>query len=235
MSEITRLTLSHGAIHTVLVNGQPHVVLKPAIEDLGLDYRTQLRKLKSRSWATVGSAPTVAEDGKTREMTTVPPRTFLMLLATINEQRVAYLNRKTLVAFQNETADAIEAYWIKGAATNPRAAEAIRPTTVTWDHAAAVARLHHGLNVDAHSFKELLTTGGILTTKNGIPHRRWEHLFWPSPSGSRWEIHASVLPQLIVFAAKIRRELAAAERSLQMSLPFPIAGLVRDAIEGGAL
>jgi prophage antirepressor-like protein len=36
----------------------------------------------------------------------------------------------------------------------------IGAATVTWDHAAAVARLQHGLNVDAHGFKELLTAGG---------------------------------------------------------------------------
>jgi prophage antirepressor-like protein len=110
----------------------------------------------------------------------------------------------------------------------------IGAATVTWDHAAAVARLQYGLDVDAHGFKELLVSGGILTTRNGIPHRKWEHLFWPSPAGSRWEIHASVLPQLIHFAAKIRRELALAEQDLQMSLPFPIAGIVRDGLEGGA-
>lgn len=110
----------------------------------------------------------------------------------------------------------------------------IGAATVTWDHAAAVARLQHGLDLDAHGFKELLTAGGILTTRNGIPHRKWEHLFWPSPAGSRWEIHASVLPQLIHFAAKIRRELALAEKDLQMSLPFPIAGIIRDELEGGA-
>lgn len=117
----------------------------------------------------------------------------------------------------------------------PPAAEPRRigAATVTWDHAAAVARLQHGLNVDAHGFKELLVSGGILTTRNGIPHRKWEHLFWPAPSGSRWEIHASVLPQLIHFAAKIRRELALAEQDLQMSLPFPIASIVRDELEGG--
>jgi len=110
----------------------------------------------------------------------------------------------------------------------------IGAATVTWDHAAAVARLQHGLSVDAHGFKELLISGGILTTKNGIPHRKWEHLFWPSPAGSRWEIHAGVLPQLIHFAAKIRRELALAEQDLQMSLPFPIASIVRDELQGGA-
>ncbi|WP_069883463.1 phage antirepressor N-terminal domain-containing protein [Streptomyces luteocolor] len=118
-----KLDLSAGSIHTTLVDGQPHIVLKPAIEDLGLDYSTQLAKLRSRSWASVGQSPMVAEDGKTRTMTVVPVRTFLMLLATVNENRVAESIRPTLVAFQNETADAIEAYWTQGGAINPRATE----------------------------------------------------------------------------------------------------------------
>jgi hypothetical protein len=107
-------------------------------------------------------------------------------------------------------------------------------STVTWDHAAAVARVRYGLNVDAHRFKELLVSGGILTTRNNIPHRKWEHLFWPVPSGSRWEIRACILPQLIDFAAKVRRELALAEKALQMSLPFPRAALMNAADEESA-
>ncbi|MFD9070596.1 phage antirepressor N-terminal domain-containing protein [Streptomyces lasiicapitis] len=118
-----KLDLSAGSIHTTLIDGQPHIVLKPAVEDLGLSYPAQSRKLKSRSWATVAQTATVAEDGKRREMDAVPVRTFLMLLATVNENRVAESARPTLVAFQNETADAIEAYWSQGGAINPRATE----------------------------------------------------------------------------------------------------------------
>jgi hypothetical protein len=121
--EIVKLDLSAGSVQTVLVDGQPQIVLKPAIEELGLDYSTQVRKLKARSWAVMGTAPTTGSDGKTYDMTVVPVRTFLMLLATVNENRVAYLQRSTLIAFQNETADAIEAYWTEGGAINPRATE----------------------------------------------------------------------------------------------------------------
>jgi prophage antirepressor-like protein len=103
------------------------------------------------------------------------------------------------------------------------------PTTVVWEQAAAIARLQYGMNVNTDELRELLTKGGILTT-TGRPHKKWEHLFWPLPT--RWEIHASVLPQLIVFARKIRRELAVAEQDLQMSLPLPVASLVREL--GGA-
>ncbi|MCX5253557.1 Bro-N domain-containing protein [Streptomyces canus] len=114
------------------------------------------------------------------------------------------------------------------------AAAHLDASTVTWDHAAAVARVRYGLNVDAHRFKELLVSGGILTTRNNIPHRKWEHLFWPVPSGTRWEIRACILPQLIDFAAKVRRELALAEKALQMSLPFPQAALANGTYEGDA-
>lgn len=121
--EVVQLDLSAGSIHTTLVDGKPHIVLKPAVEALGLDFSTQLTKLKTRSWAVVGQSPITAADGKTYPTSVVPVRTFLMLLATVNENRVNEAARPTLVAFQNESADAIEAYWTQGGAVNPRATE----------------------------------------------------------------------------------------------------------------
>ena len=103
------------------VDGQPHIVLRPAVEALGMDYKNQLDKLRGKSWATVVLTTTVAADGRRREMVTVNVRTFLMLLATIDENRVAEAVRPKLVAYQGEVADAIEAYWTKGAAINSRA------------------------------------------------------------------------------------------------------------------
>jgi hypothetical protein len=122
-NEVVKLDLSAGSVHTVLVDGEPHIVLKPAIEVLGLSFAAQLRKLKTRSWATVAQTDMVAEDGKVREMATTPVRTFLMLLANVNENRVKDEVRPVLIAFQNETADAIEAYWMRGGAINPAASD----------------------------------------------------------------------------------------------------------------
>ncbi|WP_432091087.1 phage antirepressor N-terminal domain-containing protein [Streptomyces sp. NRRL F-5630] len=123
-SEVVKLDLSSGSVHTVLVDGQPHVVLKPAVEDLGLSYPAQYRKLQTRTWASVAQTATqMPGDDQARAHTTVPVRTFLMLLATVNENRVAESARPTLVAFQNETADAIEAYWTQGGAINDRASD----------------------------------------------------------------------------------------------------------------
>lgn len=109
---VVTISLSAGTLYTVFVDGQPHVVLKPAIEALGLSYAAQYRKLRTRSWATVAQTATqMPGDDQLRTHTTVPVRTFLMLLANVNENRVATEIRPVLVAFQNETADAIEAHW----------------------------------------------------------------------------------------------------------------------------
>jgi hypothetical protein len=228
-----KLDLSAGSIHTTLINGQPHVVLKPAIEELGLAYSTQLRKLKTRSWATVTQADMVAEDGKIREMATAPVRTFVMWLAGVNENRVAIAHRPALVAFQNETADAIEAYWTRGEAP-ARHAEARdpQPSTVSWEQAAAIARIRHQFDVSTGELRELLMKGGILTL-TGRPHKKWELLFWPL--ATRWEIHEQVVPQLISFAWKVRQDLARAEQELQMALPVLPSDLIDNVREIGGV
>ncbi|MEU2996824.1 phage antirepressor N-terminal domain-containing protein [Streptomyces sp. NPDC006995] len=122
--EVVQLDLSAGSIQTTLIDGVPHIVLKPAVEELGLSYAAQYRKLQTRSWASVAQkAMQMPGDDQSRMHTAVSVRTFLMLLANVNENRVADEVRPTLIAFQNETADAIEAYWTQGGAINPRASE----------------------------------------------------------------------------------------------------------------
>lgn len=108
-------------------HGQPQIVLRPALDSLGLDFSAQLQKLNARSWATVGQRPIVAADGKLRQMATVDVRTFLMLLATINENNVSPDKRDLLIAYQSEVADVIEKYWRDGLVANPRIMES-RPS-----------------------------------------------------------------------------------------------------------
>lgn len=123
-TEVVKLDLSAGSVHTTLVDGQPYVILRPAVEALGLDWKNQHTKLKTRSWASVvQSTMQLPGDTQARIHSLAPVRTFLMLLATVNEHRVPETVRPTLIAFQNETADAIEAYWTEGGAINPRATE----------------------------------------------------------------------------------------------------------------
>lgn len=115
----------HGTdLLTVGIDGKPFVALKPAIEALGLAYQPQHRKLAGKSWACITKMVTqVPGDSQSREHTGVDLRTFLMLIATINENKVAATKRPLLVAYQSEVADVIEAYWTRGGAINPRATD----------------------------------------------------------------------------------------------------------------
>ena len=114
----------HGTnVQSVEIDGKPHIVLRPLVDSIGVDYSRQLQKLKSKSWATIGMTPTVGADGKNREMTTIDLRTLTMWLATIDENRVSEEARPLVIAYQAEVADVIEAYWSKGGAINPRADE----------------------------------------------------------------------------------------------------------------
>lgn len=102
------------------IDGTPMAALKPICEAMGIAYTSQLEKLRRRSWATVTPRRTVAADGKTREMMLIDHRTLGMWLATIDENRVNKDARKHLIAFQNEAADALDAYFRHGRAENPR-------------------------------------------------------------------------------------------------------------------
>jgi hypothetical protein len=123
LSEIVRIPFQGDEILTVDHDGKPFVILKTAFDAIGLDADQQIRKLKRQAWATTAVTTVVAADGRSRDMVTADVRTFLMALATIPASRVAGEVRPKLEAYQAEVADAIEAYWTKGGALNPRATD----------------------------------------------------------------------------------------------------------------
>lgn len=118
---IVRIPFMGGFIETVLTNGEPHVVLKPTVEAMGLDYSAQLKKLRRKSWAVVAETATTAADGKAYVMATVGLDTWSMLLANIDEHRVSVSARPLVVEYQQKSARALREYWTQGGAVNPAA------------------------------------------------------------------------------------------------------------------
>jgi hypothetical protein len=104
-------------------DGRQWAALRFMCDSLGVNYTTQLEKLRRRSWATVALRGTVAADGKTRDMAMIDSRSIPMWLATIDENRVKPEARPQLVAYQREAADALDAYFGSGGAINPRATD----------------------------------------------------------------------------------------------------------------
>lgn len=113
-TELVRVPFNGGTLSAAMVNGEPHVSVRHVCDALGVAVQSQLRKLRSRSWATVINLTMVAQDGKSREMALVDRRTLTMWLATISVNAVAEDAREVLAAYQEEAADALDAYFNRG-------------------------------------------------------------------------------------------------------------------------
>lgn len=202
MTEIVHIPFHGGEVVAVMNGNKPQIVLKPAIEHIGVDYWTQVEKLRSRSWATTSQSPVVAEDGKVRDMVTVDLRTFLMLLATIDERRVNEAVRPTLIAYQNEVADVIEAWFTRGRAFG-RSGVDMGLTTLSFDEATAVVHQEYGEDIPVAFFTRILRAAGILRQAGCIPHKSERRFFYFT--GTAWEIRAWALPHLMrVFRETVR-------------------------------
>lgn len=119
-SQVVTVPFHGRLLHTVMVSGDPQVVLKPTLEAMGLDFEGQRQKLARKSWATTCVTPVVADDGRTRDMVTIDLDTWSMLLANLDENRVSSEVRPMVIMYQRESARALRDYWTKGLAVNPR-------------------------------------------------------------------------------------------------------------------
>lgn len=102
-------------------DGTQWVSARHVCESIGLDWSRQRKKLDAKSWAVVALKATTGRDGKTYETTMVDRKTFTMWLATIETSRVKDKGARCMIEqFQNEAADALDAYFNDGGAVNPR-------------------------------------------------------------------------------------------------------------------
>lgn len=110
-------------IMAVQKDGTEWAAARHICEALGIDWKSQHRKLESKSWARVVMMTTHDSSGRKQEISMVDRRTLTMWLATIDTNRVSEAARSTLEAYQLEAANALDAYFHKGGAINPRAEE----------------------------------------------------------------------------------------------------------------
>ena len=204
MTDLVHVPFHDGEVLTVDDDGKPLIVLRPALEAIGLDYSAQLRKLRSRSWACVVPVTTqVPGDTQRREVIAVPLRTFLMLLATVNESSVSDEARPALIAYQNEVADVIEAHFTKMRGGS----DEYVPFTWTLDEACAIIRQRYHQQHTVRSLTAMFRTAGIWK-QNGTPTAPFSWCF--HFTGTAWTVHPYGM-------AKIGKQLIKVDRQLQDS------------------
>jgi len=148
MSNFTEVTVTrtitvpfHGAnLHVVEQDGQPYTPMKPIVDGMGLDWKSQHRKVATNQarWAivnltipsTMADSTTVEPElhgqddhaGQRRSMTCIPVRKVAAWLTTIEPGKIKNADvRARVIQYQNECDDALWQYWNEGAAFNPRA------------------------------------------------------------------------------------------------------------------
>lgn len=138
----------HGAqLITIKKDDHEFVAMKPVVEGIGLDWKTQRRKLMSYGHMTptekvnrghmtpvdkfnCGFMPIVAADGKKRDVLCMPITKLNGWLFSINPNKISTLKtRENVVKYQEECFVALYNYWHKGIAE--KKVEQLLPETIT--------------------------------------------------------------------------------------------------------
>ncbi|WP_410498119.1 phage antirepressor N-terminal domain-containing protein [Chitinibacter sp. S2-10] len=114
----------HG--HTLIlldISGTQFVAIKPICEAIGLDWASQLSRIKRDAVlnSTIVITTTVAEDGKARKMVCLPISYLNGWLFGIDTARVKPELRDTITLYKRECYQALHDYWITGLANTSRA------------------------------------------------------------------------------------------------------------------
>lgn len=113
----------HGdTIFVVDHQGEPFAPMKPIIENLGLDWKAQQRKLSINHarWGMVNL--TIPSTGGLQNTLCMPVRKLAGFLGTITPKKVREELRPKIVQYQNECDDALWNYWNTGHAKRPESA-----------------------------------------------------------------------------------------------------------------
>lgn len=133
----------HGAeLYVVEHNGQPYTPMKPIVEGMGLDWKSQHRKLAANQvrWGMVEM--TIPSAGGAQSTSVLPLRKLPGWLATIEPGKVKNPDVRTrVIQYQNECDDVLWQYWNEGVAANPRIAFKVNPGDALTADEAETLRL----------------------------------------------------------------------------------------------
>ncbi|EEM2538310.1 hypothetical protein C3N85_16005 [Salmonella enterica subsp. enterica serovar Morehead] len=160
-------------IITAMAAGVAYVAMRPVVENLGLDWATQLRKLKGvaaklnhRDISTVenerGSHMTtpskfgcrdisIPSKGGVQKMLCIPLKKLNGWLFSINPEKVRADIRDKLIQYQEECFTVLHDYWTKGKAENPRKKTTVDERTPLRDAVNMLVSKKHLMYPEAYA------------------------------------------------------------------------------------
>ncbi|WWL45985.1 phage antirepressor N-terminal domain-containing protein [Pseudomonas parakoreensis] len=147
---------------------EPHVAMRPIVENMGLSWSAQRIKIAERFDSTVSEIDTVAEDGRIRGMICLPLRKLPAWLYSISPNKVAPELRGKIIRYQEDCDDVLWDYWSKGSTERADAPNVNQQIALSRHRVALLKELHrnrdNGLRVALHEL--------ILPSTSGHPVKR---------------------------------------------------------------
>jgi len=170
----TSIPFNGQQILTAMAAGVAYVAMKPIVENLGLDWPSQHRKLMNSNGKFNHCHMTmVALDKKLRDVLCIPLKKLNGWLFSINPEKVRADIRDKLIQYQEECFTVLHDYWNKGEATNPRKAKTA-PGKITKEQQTTIKELvmsrGHSLPKDKQA-KAIITMWSALKTHFGITYK----------------------------------------------------------------
>ena len=126
VSNQTVIVPFHGQeLFLVNYEGEPYTPMKPIVENMGMDWKSQFTKLKQRFSSTVVEITIFAKDGKERLMTCLPVRKLAGWLYSISPNKVKPELREKVIMYQEECDDVLWQYWTNLQRTDAKQREAL--------------------------------------------------------------------------------------------------------------
>lgn len=107
------------ALYVINHNGEPYTPMKPIVEGMGMDWKSQFIKIKQRFSKGMVEI-TIPTAGGTQKMICLALRKLAAWLNTISPNKVKPEIRDNVIRYQEECDDVLYEYWTKGQVTNPR-------------------------------------------------------------------------------------------------------------------
>lgn len=131
----------HGAeLYVVNHNGEPYTPMKPIVEGMGLDWKSQHKKISQRFSKGMVEI-TIPSAGGVQAMICMALRKLAAWLNSISPNKVRPEIREKVIQYQEECDDVLYEYWTKGHVVNPRKAKKALPGKITTEQQEAIKQL----------------------------------------------------------------------------------------------
>ena len=137
----------HSELTLIDCNGEPYVAMRPIVEGMGLDWKSQYVKIKQRFNSVMVEITTTGKDGKQYNMLCMPLKKLFGWLMTISPNKVKAELRATIIRYQEECDEVLWQYWTTGVAVRKKVQAELdewrKKNNISFEQASTASKQMH--------------------------------------------------------------------------------------------